>query len=113
MNYPYIDGLPDSYQPSQIMFNIDKYKKAKQKMLRENMIEKLRESICNVEFTKVNGDTRIMKCTLLAEAIPEDQRPRISAEYSPEVIRAFDINKQEWRSFKVDNVVTFTQYFKE
>lgn len=82
-------------------------------MTRENMIEKLRESVCTVEFTKVDGDLRIMKCTLQADSIPEDQRPRIGAEYSTEVIRAFDIGKQAWRSFKVDNVVTFTQFFKE
>ena len=28
-------------------------------------------------------------------------------QYTDEVIRAFDINKQEWRSFKVANVISF------
>jgi hypothetical protein len=49
-----------------------------------------------------------MRCTLETRNIPEEWRPKSESKYSDEVIRAFDINKQEWRSFKVANVISFT-----
>lgn len=77
-------------------------------MTREEMMGMLRESVCRVIFTKTNGEERDMKCTLETRNIPEEWRPKSESKYSDEVIRAFDINKQEWRSFKVANVISFT-----
>ena len=79
-------------------------------MTRENMLIELRARVCRVIFTKVNGETRDMMCTLQENNIPEDKRPAGSIDnptYTDEVIRAFDIDKQEWRSFKVANVISF------
>lgn len=107
MDYPYLDYLPEGYQPSQILFNIEIYKKAKQ-MIREDMIEKLRAGECRVIFTKLNGEQRDMRCTLNMDMIAEDKRPKSgSTQYSQDMIRAFDIAKQEFRTFKVDNVISF------
>lgn len=74
---------------------------------RDEMIEMLRTNLCDVSFTKVNGEIRNMKCTLIENHIPESQKPSLTSknvEYSKEVIRVFDIEKQEWRSFKVNSV---------
>jgi hypothetical protein len=79
-------------------------------MTRDNMLFELRNRTCRVIFTKVNGEQRDMMCTLVEKAIPEDKRPAgnmQNIQYTDEVIRAFDINKQEWRSFKVANVISF------
>jgi len=79
--------------------------------IREDMIEKLREGKCRVIFTKLNGEQRDMHCTLNTDLIPLERRPKNgSTEYSAEMIRAFDIDKQEFRTFKVENVISFSPY---
>ena len=107
MDYPYLSELREGYQPSQILFNIETYKKVIH-MTREDMIEKLRAGECRVIFTKLNGEQRDMRCTLKVDLIAEDKRPKNgSAEYSEEMVRAFDLAKQEFRTFKVANVISF------
>jgi len=76
---------------------------------RDGMIEELQERTCRVIFKKVNGEERDMMCTLNMDTIPEEKRPaNPGTKYNEAVIRAFDVNKQEFRSFRVDNVVSFT-----
>lgn len=78
------------------------------KMTRDEMIAHLRKQTVRVVFTKVDGEQRDMMCTIGEEFIPEDKRPKGTGRVPPEsTIRAFDVNKQEWRSFRVDNVVEF------
>lgn len=58
-----------------------------------------------VNFTKKDGTEREMLCTLIN--IPSDKAPKESEdkpEYSKEAIRVFDIEKQEWRSFRLDSI---------
>jgi hypothetical protein len=59
-----------------------------------------------VTFTKKDGTTRVMNCTLNPDIVPkteikEDAKPRKQSETS---IRVFDIDKQEWRSFIVKSI---------
>ena len=70
----------------------------------------LTEHDCEVTFTKVNGELRTMPCTLQESAIPA--RPVDLASKSNEKrLRALDVlsvwclDKKEWRSFRLDNVV--------
>jgi|SaaInl5LU_22_DNA_1037371.scaffolds.fasta_scaffold380004_1 hypothetical protein len=78
-------------------------------MTRDEMINVLRTQTARVVFTKIDGDTRDMMCTLGEEFIPEDKRPKGTGRVPPEsVIRAYDVNKQEWRAFRVENVVSFS-----
>ena len=76
---------------------------------RESMLTNLREGACRVTFTKKNGDTREMLCTLEMRNIPEYKRPigESAIKENPEVIRVFDMEKYEWRSFRVDSVTDF------
>ena len=82
-------------------------------MNREEMLVKLRSGVCRVVFTKVNGETRDMRCTLVRDMIPENQLPvtdeltEKTAQPSTDVIRVFDLLADGWRSFKVDNVTSF------
>jgi hypothetical protein len=108
VDYPYLEELRDGYQPSQILFNIETYRKNIMH-IREDMLEKLRAGECRVVFTKLNGEQRDMVCTLNMDLIPEDHRPKNgSTEYSDEMIRVFDTAKQGFRTFKVSNVISFT-----
>ncbi len=81
----------------------------------DNMLAALREGECEVTFTKVNGDTRVMKCTLNMDIIPKSKMPK--GDNVPELregldsilkaIRVFDTGLEDWRSFKVETVKNF------
>ena len=79
-------------------------------MTRQEMITMLKESECRVIFKKVNGEERDMRCTLMESILPELKSKPDDNKRQPNesIVRAFDINKQEFRSFKVDNVISFT-----
>ena len=75
----------------------------------------LLENKCIVEFTKVNGETRIMPCTLKAEFIPDpipapnfpnpEDPPKVKKE-NPNVMSVWCLDKKEWRSFRIANVIS-------
>ena len=62
-----------------------------------------------ITFTKKDGTVRVMKCTLMPEALPvvevkplqEGKQPRKESTTS---IRVFDLEKNEWRSFNTQSV---------
>jgi len=86
-------------------------------LTQENMLAALREGECEVTFTKVNGDTRVMKCTLNMGLIPDNKKPK--GDDTPELreglenilkaIRVFDTGLEDWRSFKVETVKNFVK----
>lgn len=76
-------------------------------MKQSEMFNLLATKLCTVTFTKVNGDERVMKCTRMIDRIPEEMRPKGTEVPNDEVIRAFDIDAQGWRSFKVECVTKF------
>lgn len=66
----------------------------------------IRKNITTVTFTKVNGEDRVMKCTLDPKYLPkidgvveESGRPE-----NPNVVVVWDIEKEGWRSFRLDSV---------
>jgi hypothetical protein len=66
----------------------------------------LHEHVCEVTFTKLNGETRTMPCTLKSDAMPqpavnEHHQTRV---YKPETLSVWCVDKGEWRSFRVANV---------
>lgn len=78
-------------------------------MTRDEMIQHLRKQTVRVVFKKVNGEERDMMCTLGEEFIPTEHRPTSAATtYNEEVVRVYDVNAAGWRSFRVENVVSFS-----
>ena len=77
--------------------------------MREELINKLKENICVVSFKKKDGTNRNMKCTLKENVIPkatkEDplSQKKIRA-LNEEVLPVWDVEKEGWRSFRVDSV---------
>ena len=72
-----------------------------QQALKENMVE--------VTFTKVNGEQRVMKCTLDSKLIPPPTKKDTMSqtkvrELNEEVLAVWDVNAKGWRSFRVANV---------
>ena len=71
------------------------------------IVESLRNNILEVTFTKVDGEQRIMPCTLRPEMLPvREQGEAAVSSPNRNVIRAFAIDKQAWRSFRVDSVLS-------
>jgi hypothetical protein len=67
----------------------------------------LSEHDCEVVFTKVNGETRTMPCTLREAAMPErvvTEEYQTTRLYKPETLSVWCLDKNEWRAFKVANV---------
>ena len=57
-----------------------------------------------VTFMKKDGTQRVMRCTRSPAQIPEDQHPKNGTGDSESTLRVFDLDKNEWRSFIVENV---------
>jgi len=73
-------------------------------MDRNILLEALTKHECTVTFTKVNGETRVMPCTLNEDVIPK-QEPKGTKKPNEAVVSVWCLDKREWRSFRVDNVV--------
>jgi hypothetical protein len=81
-------------------------------MNRNEMINELRKRDCRVIFKKANGEERDMVCTLREDVIPtsssdNNTEPKTDG-YSNAAIRVIDVSKNEWRSFRVDSVISFS-----
>ena len=75
---------------------------------REYMIGELKQRVCRVIFKKVNGEERDMQCTLIEDVLPlRTSEPKARA-VNEETIVAFDTMKGAYRSFRVENVISFT-----
>lgn len=72
----------------------------------EGLVDRLKQSIVNVEFTKADGSERLMNCTLKLENIPEDQHPKSTIKSESDQIRVFDTDIGAWRSFNFGSVKT-------
>lgn len=64
----------------------------------------LQHETCNVTFTKVNGEVRTMPCTLQESVLPARDTTASTRPVNNSVLSVWCIDKQEWRSFKVDSV---------
>jgi len=71
----------------------------------------LAEDILLVTFTKKNGDLREMYCTLQDEFVPEHKKyfsdkitRREATSAGHEVLAVFDMEKADWRSFRMDSI---------
>lgn len=89
-----------------------KRKEVMKMFTRNEMLEKLHASECEVTFRKVNGDLRIMNCTLKRDVLTNagvfDSDDWVSKrKVNESVVNVWDLDKKAWRSFKVDSVETF------
>ena len=77
---------------------------------RDGLVDMLRRNVVTVTFTKVNGDERVMRCTLLSDLIPN--APKQNGELVVEAkntsnstsVPVWDMDAAGWRSFRVDSV---------
>jgi hypothetical protein len=82
-------------------------------MQREELITALKNNVCTVTFTKVNGEVRVMPCTLKEELIPAvkavkeavvpDATIAVDTVLKP-AISVWCTDASAWRSFRFDSV---------
>jgi len=61
-----------------------------------------------VTFFKLNGEERVMRCTLDEQHIPQEKLPKGTGKSTTDAtISVFDLDKQDWRSFRFDSIKEF------
>lgn len=79
-------------------------------LLRQRLIDALHRGPVVVEFRKVNGELRTMPCTLRNDLMPP--APKLDEDapirkHSDATISVWCTDKQSWRSFRIDSVISF------
>ena len=82
-------------------------------LLNDYLRKLLKESVLNIKFTKKDGTTRDMRCTLVDQFIPtatkEQYEEKRTRARNPDVLSVWDLDKKGWRSFRVDSVLCYTE----
>jgi len=77
---------------------------------RDVLLNDLKESVCEVFFTKVNGEKRTMRCSLRPDVLPESysisESPKVKEFHNsnPDVLAVWDVQNNGWRSFHISAV---------
>jgi hypothetical protein len=82
------------------------------KMNRQKITTALESGVHTVLFEKVNGDKRLMQCTLDPTLMPAATKVDALSqtkvrEINEEVVVCFDVTAKGWRSFRVENLEQF------
>jgi len=81
-------------------------------MDRDQIEKTLLDNVCLVVFTKVDGTERKMTCTLHKDLISDNTERYVSKSdlarhTAMNVITVFDIEKNDWRAFRIDSIKSF------
>lgn len=66
----------------------------------------LSSNICSVVFTKINGEERIMTCTLMPSKIPASVKN--DSKMNENFMAVYDLDLEAWRGFRVDSIKSIT-----
>jgi len=76
-----------------------------------SLIEQLQNSMVEITFDKVDGTRRIMQCTLDQDYIKVHSEIKEQTENTRKpkegVLVVFDTEKNEWRSMRVESIVSY------
>lgn len=95
-NYNLLEVIEEDNEDTLIGKEIERFKK------------ELRKGEVKFKYYKVNGDIRDAVGTLNPDIIGKENMPNGDKEinYSDYNIRYFDLEKKDWRSFKVSNLIS-------
>lgn len=76
---------------------------------RQEILEALSEGVVDLQFKKVNGDLRNMRATRSPALIPEEKHPKTEdkREQNETIVVLFDLEVNDWRSFRIENLVEY------
>ena len=92
--------------------------KKEKTMNRDEIIDILHNNVANITFTKVNGDVRVLKGTLLDQYLPQKEFDPSGVDIelisetqerkaiNDNVVVVFDVENDGYRSFRVDSVTS-------
>jgi hypothetical protein len=68
----------------------------------------LEKHVLVVNFNKTDGSKRTMKCTLLQNIVkPHTKKTEKSKKQNDSVLSVWDLEKEAFRSFKIDSVIDY------
>lgn len=82
-------------------------------LTKSGLISRLKKEKAKIIFIKADGTERIMECTLMKSFLPEqiDIEEYVSERNTNEdVIAVWDLEKKDWRSFRLDRVESIIWY---
>lgn len=73
---------------------------------RSTLINLLKNNVCNITFSKVDGSFRIMPCTLHSDYVPVQAESTANSlrARNDKTISVWCVDKDAWRSFRIENV---------
>jgi len=75
--------------------------------VKENVSKLAHDHVLSVKFKKVNGEERVMKCTLIRDMLPPQKDiEEHSTRENPNVLAVWDIDSNGWRSFRMDSIIS-------
>jgi hypothetical protein len=79
--------------------------------LKEHLFYLLKDLVLEITFNKSDGSKRVMRCTLQEDYLPqvleEKDSEKITKKSSPETLVVWDLEKDDWRSFRVDSILEY------
>ena len=76
----------------------------------DEIVNTLRQGVYEVTFNKVNGEQRVMPCTLKEDLLPAATQKDVVSETAKErkgdAISVWCTDAQAWRSFKLANFIS-------
>lgn len=79
---------------------------------RSEIVNMLHKGVVQVAFTKVNGEQRVMHCTLKEDLLPEKvpaHEETATRATNPDVLSVWDVEKSGWRSFRWDSLKEYKE----
>lgn len=84
---------------------ITDWTKLEKDALRKWLIDVLKEQPVNLKFEKKDGSVRKMKATLKSDMVVEYEKKTDKEKVvNEEVLAVFDLDKNEWRSFRLESL---------
>ena len=68
----------------------------------DKLIELLQKEVVEVTFTKLDGDERVMPCTLMESYFPDPKKE--ASQKNDKVVAVWAVESQGFRSFRYDRV---------
>ena len=82
----------------------------KDKFVRSELQSQLQTEILEVTFTKVNGDKRVMNCTLMEGVLPSSTaEKKADKKINEDILSVWDVDSKGWRSFRMNTVTRVRQ----
>jgi|TARA_R110002124_G_scaffold166892_3_gene334268 hypothetical protein len=83
------------------------------RVIKEEILSRLKEGISLVSFLKRNGELRTMQCTLDTTLMPPHEQVVATKSFLNSstngvvAIPVWDIEHDGWRSFRIDSIISF------